>query len=149
MDLQSTDRGKRHNCTVFSFASDHRNSEGSVLQLKMVAATGNAPVYSALQADANLSQLSSLLKFKVFGGCAWKLHTDVLLTSMRKKWFIIGFSSFCSLWKPHIAKPNNVTNQYFTTLAASAERRILRTLGLLWSSLVVNLSWFIFLTSLL
>lgn len=50
----------------------------------MVAATGNAPVYSALQADANLSQLSSLLKIVVFGGCTWKLHTDVLLTSMRK-----------------------------------------------------------------
>jgi hypothetical protein len=34
---------------------------------EMVAATGNAPVFSALQADANLSQLSSLLKIVAFG----------------------------------------------------------------------------------
>lgn len=45
IDLQSTDRGNSH---------------------KMVAATGNAPVYSALQANANLSQLSSLFEIYSF-----------------------------------------------------------------------------------
>lgn len=58
IDLQSTDRGN---------------------SLKMVAATGNAPVYSAFQANANLSQLSSLfLKFIVFGGYTRKLHATCI-----------------------------------------------------------------------
>ena len=68
MDLQSTDRDKRHNCTVFSFASDHRNSEGIVLQLKMVASVGNAPTFHALQACAHLSKPRSHLKFMVLRG---------------------------------------------------------------------------------
>ena len=47
MDLQSTDGGKR---------------------LKLVAAIGNAPIYSALQAGANLSQLSSQFEIHGFWG---------------------------------------------------------------------------------
>lgn len=121
MDLQSTDRGKRHNCTVFSFASDHRNSEGSVLQLKMVAATGNAPVYSALQADANLSQLSSLLKFMACGGYTGEPHA----TCITNPYALFYFNTLyhCQLF---------------------ALRRILRALGLFWSSLVVNLLCYVF-----
>lgn len=81
--------------------------------IKLVAAIGNAPICSALQADANLSQLSSHLKFMVFGATRETSHRSVA----------------------------NPLCFHFNTLLhwqLLAERRILRTLGLLWSSLVMN-----------
>ena len=44
----------------------------------MVATTGNAPVFSALQADANLSQLSSLLKLMACGGYTREPHATCI-----------------------------------------------------------------------
>ena len=80
----------------------------------MVATTGNAPVFSALQADANLSQLSSLKK-KFTAAAPGNFTRLVLLTQM-------------------------LYFQYFISLSAFALRRILRSLGLFWSSLVMNRS---------
>jgi hypothetical protein len=45
-------------------ATDLQSIDG-VRSLKLVAAIGNAPIYSAFQADANLSQLSS--QFEIYG----------------------------------------------------------------------------------
>lgn len=79
---------------------------------EMVASVGNAPTFHALQACAHLSKPRSHLKFMVFRGSPQGNRT-------RK-----------SCVKPTL---------YFTTLSVLAARRILRTLGLLWSSLVMNL----------
>jgi hypothetical protein len=42
---------------------------------------------------------------------------------------MVAFHLSFSPWKPHIAKPNNVTNQYLIHCQFWAVRRILRTLG--------------------
>jgi hypothetical protein len=52
-------------------ATDLQSIDG-VRSLKLVAAIGNAPIYSALQADANLSQLSSQFEIHSF----WWLHQE-------------------------------------------------------------------------
>lgn len=99
-------------CTVFSFASDHRKSEGLVLQLKMVASVGNAPTFCALQAHAHLSKPRSLFKIVAFGATreASCLRTTNPLCLISILYYTVSF----------------------------AARRILRTLGLLWLSLVMN-----------
>ena len=91
-------------------ATDLQSADG-VRSLKLVAAIGNAPIYSALQAGANLSQLSSQFEIHSF----WWLHRE---------------TSCAMHYKPIC---------FFYTVSFCTARRVLRTLGLLWSSLVVNL----------
>lgn len=78
---------------------------------EMVASVGNAPTFHALQACAHLSKPRSHLKFMVFRGIP--------------RGNLARFSCVKPIFQ-------------FTTLSVLTARRVLRTLGLLWSSLVMN-----------